>query len=306
MTGGRARHGARHPGAPRRDRALLHPHPARTTARRPSNWPNCSGATTPSAALSPLTERTAAQVEGIRPRPRRPGPRPIRGGFGAKHTDPFIEDGAAELAAHGVGTRHRPGAHPARLVHGLGRVPGAGRPAALGGRVPFTADRAVVRPSGLHPSSWPSGSRGAVVAQRQRSDPVIFTAHSLPERVRAAGDAYPEQLEESARLVAEAAGVSRLAGGLAERRPHARAVVGPRHPRRGAATGRPRGDRRGRRLPHRLRGRPLGSALRHRHRTGRRGRRVGLRLARTASLNDDPRLHRSAGRRGARPRTRRD
>ena len=36
---------------------------------------------------------------------------------------------------------------------------------------------------------------------------VIFTAHSLPERVRQAGDTYPEQLAESARLVAEAAGL---------------------------------------------------------------------------------------------------
>ena len=36
---------------------------------------------------------------------------------------------------------------------------------------------------------------------------MIFTAHSLPERIRAAGDTYPEQLAESARLVAEAAGL---------------------------------------------------------------------------------------------------
>jgi protoporphyrin/coproporphyrin ferrochelatase len=48
--------------------------------------------------------------------------------------------------------------------------------------------------------------------QRDRSDrseyPVLFTAHSLPARVRDAGDTYPEQLEESARLVAEAAGLA--------------------------------------------------------------------------------------------------
>ena len=33
---------------------------------------------------------------------------------------------------------------------------------------------------------------------------MIFTAHSLPARVADSGDTYPEQLEESARLVAEA------------------------------------------------------------------------------------------------------
>jgi ferrochelatase len=38
--------------------------------------------------------------------------------------------------------------------------------------------------------------------------PVIFTAHSLPERVRESGDTYPEQVAESARLVAETAGIT--------------------------------------------------------------------------------------------------
>jgi ferrochelatase len=36
---------------------------------------------------------------------------------------------------------------------------------------------------------------------------VFFTAHSLPARVREAGDTYPEQVEESARLVAEETGL---------------------------------------------------------------------------------------------------
>ncbi len=43
--------------------------------------------------------------------------------------------------------------------------------------------------------------------QGQRRVRVIFTAHSLPERIREAGDTYPEQLDESARLVATAAGL---------------------------------------------------------------------------------------------------
>jgi ferrochelatase len=38
---------------------------------------------------------------------------------------------------------------------------------------------------------------------------VIFTAHSLPERIREIGDSYPEQLQESAELVAAAAGLGR-------------------------------------------------------------------------------------------------
>src|SRR4029077_11185537 len=48
-----------------------------------------------------------------------------------------------------------------------------------------------------------------VVAERVRGADalVVFTAHSLPERILADGDPYREQLLETSRLVAERAGV---------------------------------------------------------------------------------------------------
>src|SRR5437588_2479637 len=48
------------------------------------------------------------------------------------------------------------------------------------------------------------------LAARVRGTPAhtVFTAHSLPARILAEGDPYQEQLLETARLVAEAAGVS--------------------------------------------------------------------------------------------------
>jgi ferrochelatase len=50
-----------------------------------------------------------------------------------------------------------------------------------------------------------------VLARRVRSAEgwVVFTAHSLPERILAEGDPYREQLLETARLVAERAGLER-------------------------------------------------------------------------------------------------
>jgi ferrochelatase len=48
-------------------------------------------------------------------------------------------------------------------------------------------------------SRWPEGERDGVH--------VVFTAHSLPERVLAAGDPYGEQCLETAALVAERAGL---------------------------------------------------------------------------------------------------
>jgi protoporphyrin/coproporphyrin ferrochelatase len=54
------------------------------------------------------------------------------------------------------------------------------------------------------------GDQGKLGEQGEQGRyPVVFTAHSLPTRVRDAGDTYPEQLEESARLVAAAAGLTR-------------------------------------------------------------------------------------------------
>ena len=48
---------------------------------------------------------------------------------------------------------------------------------------------------------WPDGERGAVH--------VVFSAHSLPQRVLDSGDPYGEQCLETASLVAEAAGIPR-------------------------------------------------------------------------------------------------
>jgi protoporphyrin/coproporphyrin ferrochelatase len=48
----------------------------------------------------------------------------------------------------------------------------------------------------------------ASLTQEERRDPlVVFTAHSLPERIVAEGDPYPDQLQETAALVSTHAGV---------------------------------------------------------------------------------------------------
>lgn len=42
---------------------------------------------------------------------------------------------------------------------------------------------------------------------------VVFSAHSLPEKILASGDPYPKQLEETARLIADKAGIKHYAIG---------------------------------------------------------------------------------------------
>jgi protoporphyrin/coproporphyrin ferrochelatase len=161
--------------------------------------------------LSPLTERTLAQVEGVRAALEQRAPGRYVVAYGAKHAEPLIEEGAAALLEAGV-----------ELVVGLVLTPHGSSlgsqeyldraEAALAGRAAFTAI----------PPWYAEPELVALLAERvtdalaslgatpgTRRVPVVFTAHSLPERVRELGDTYPEQLHDSAALVAGAAGLGR-------------------------------------------------------------------------------------------------
>ena len=154
--------------------------------------------------VSPLAVRTAAQVDAVRAALEARDPGRYVVSFGAKHTDPLIEESAASAGRGRARTRHRPRPHAPRLVPGLAGVPGPRRCRAR--RHALRARAAVVRPAvaGRPPGRRASRTRSAPSPARAK---VVFTAHSLPERIRETGDTYPEQLAESARLVAEAAGL---------------------------------------------------------------------------------------------------
>jgi len=161
--------------------------------------------------LSPLTERTQAQVEGVREALEQRAPGRYVVAYGAKHTAPLIEEAAAALTAAGVG----------RII-GLVLAPHSASmgsqeyleraEAAIGGKCPFIpvtqwyAEPDLVT---LLAERVTDALTSLAAGGDQRRYPVIFTAHSLPTRVADSGDTYPEQLEESARLVAEAAGLAR-------------------------------------------------------------------------------------------------
>ena len=154
--------------------------------------------------VSPLAVRTAAQVDAVRAALGLRAPGRYVVAFGAKHTDPLIEESAARLGA----------ARLERVIglvltpHGssLGSQEYLDRAAAALGHTPFVP----VAPWYAQPSLvtlLAARVRDALGAVSGRAR-VIFTAHSLPQRIRDSGDTYPEQLTESARLVAEAAGLT--------------------------------------------------------------------------------------------------
>jgi protoporphyrin/coproporphyrin ferrochelatase len=159
---------------------------------------------------SPLNERTAAQVAGLDQALTERGHGHFVVTFGAKHTAPFIEDAAASLSEAGL-----------HDVIGLVLTPHGSR---LGSQEYLERAEAALGPLSRFvpvPPWFAEPDFVALMATRVndalgvldiadgRRCPVLFTAHSLPQRVLAMGDTYPDQLEESARLVAAAAGIPR-------------------------------------------------------------------------------------------------
>ena len=159
---------------------------------------------------SPLAARTADQVDALARVLERSDPGAYDVRFGAKYTAPFIEDAARALRDAGcdtvVGLALAP--HAAAMSTGQYMARAA---AALGEDVTF-------RPIGQW---WDAPGFLELIAARvvaavdtlapERRDAavVLFSAHSLPQRIIADGDTYPEQLAESARRAAQLAGVTR-------------------------------------------------------------------------------------------------
>jgi protoporphyrin/coproporphyrin ferrochelatase len=149
---------------------------------------------------SPIRELTEAQATGVQ---RALGER-FAVYVGMRHWHPYIRDVVERIVADGhrrvVGIVLAPhysamsvGAYETRLLE------------AAAGRL----ERALVRSWGQHPKfldavaqrlaqaleRFPAASRSAVH--------VLFTAHSLPQRILATGDPYPDELRASAAAVAQ-------------------------------------------------------------------------------------------------------
>jgi ferrochelatase len=125
--------------------------------------------------------------------------------LGTKHSTPSIEDGVAELAGRGVERVVGLVLAPHYSTFSVGEYAGRLRAAAA----TYGLETDTVASWHLLPA-YVEFLAGAVEAARTRLPPeaeVVFTAHSLPARILASGDPYPEQLAATAAAVAAAAGV---------------------------------------------------------------------------------------------------
>ncbi|MEO9180077.1 MAG: ferrochelatase [Acidimicrobiales bacterium] len=159
---------------------------------------------------SPLAQRTADQVAGIATVLDSVAPNQFDVRFGSKYEPPLLETTARSFRDDGITT-----------VVGLVLAPHSSSMStdqymdrardALGDDVAFIPIGAWWEfPGFLEIIAGRVRSALATIAvNRLQTTEVIFSAHSLPEKVLLTGDNYPEQLRESAKRSAELAGVKR-------------------------------------------------------------------------------------------------
>jgi ferrochelatase len=168
--------------------------------------------------VSPLNERTAAQVEGIRRALDRRAPGRCTVVAGAKFSAPRIEDAVRELAGDEVDRMVGLVLAPHFSAASVGDYARRARAAAEASGPPAAPDAValvVIEHWHLAPgfvALLARRVRQALDALPDDSAPgaaVVFTAHSIPARLVEAGDPYATQVQESAAAVAESLGLTR-------------------------------------------------------------------------------------------------
>ncbi len=154
--------------------------------------------------ISPLAARTEAQRAAIAAQLERiePGRYVVR--LGNKHAAPFVEDGVAQLAADAVTRIVGLVLAPHYSAFSVGEYHRRSTAAASEQGIAFVGidewwDLAAF-------ADHQAGALRAVLADTPSVTKVVFTAHSLPERVLE-GDPYPDQLHRSAASIAARAGL---------------------------------------------------------------------------------------------------
>lgn len=160
--------------------------------------------------ISPLAERTTAQISVIQKALDVIVPTHFSVAFGAKHSRPRIEETVDALADNGVSAIVGVVLAPHYSEMSVGEYIARARERAGRRRL----KSGFVERWGSHPVLID------VLAERVLKEidalgrtpaavEVIFTAHSLPVRILESGDSYPAELAETAALVADKAGLAR-------------------------------------------------------------------------------------------------
>lgn len=129
---------------------------------------------------------------------------------GLKHIDPFIEDAVHEMKADGIEEAVSIVLAPHYSTFSVKSYNGRAKEesASIGGPALTSVESWYKEPTFI--KYWADQivkTRETMTEAERKNHVVIFSAHSLPEKILQSGDPYPEQLKETAALIAEQAGV---------------------------------------------------------------------------------------------------
>ena len=157
--------------------------------------------------LSPLKRLTEAQRDALQREldALRPGQYHVT--LGLKHATPFIEEAVAEVAAAGfrriVGVVLAPHYSSYSIGQYIGRVREAAAPHGIEVK---GVDSWATEPAFVE---FLAADMRKKLASMPANTKVLFTAHSLPQRIIDGGDPYPEELRATAEAVAASVGLTR-------------------------------------------------------------------------------------------------
>ena len=157
--------------------------------------------------LSPLKQLTEAQRDALQRELDAVSPGRFEVFLGLKHATPFVEEAVAEVAARGFGRIVGLVLAPHYSSYSIGQYLDRVRAAAEPHGIPVAGIDSWAREDAFI-DFLAADMRSRLAALPERTK-VLFTAHSLPERIINAGDPYPDELRATAELVAERAGLTR-------------------------------------------------------------------------------------------------
>ncbi len=157
--------------------------------------------------LSPLKKLTEDQAAALQRELDALQPGHFQVFLGLKHATPFVEEAVADVAAQGFKKIVGIVLAPHFSSYSIGQYMGRVREAAAPHGIEVTGVESWARNNEfIEFLAEDMKTKLATLPERTK---VLFTAHSLPQRIIDGGDPYPDELRATAELVAERAGLTR-------------------------------------------------------------------------------------------------
>lgn len=157
--------------------------------------------------LSPLKQLTEAQRDALQRELDAAAPGTYEVFLGLKHATPFIEETVEQVAAAGFKKIVGIVLAPHYSSYSIGQYIGRVRESAAPHNIEVVGVDSWAREEAF--IDFIANDMRAKLSSMPENTKVLFTAHSLPQRIIDGGDPYPDELRATAELVAERAGLTR-------------------------------------------------------------------------------------------------